>query len=48
MYGYDKIPTTALRGSAEAIVTPEQDFERRINNAMIAMGYDEIGHLLPS
>ena len=42
MYGYDKIPTTALRGSAEAIVTPEQDFERRINNAMIAMGYDEI------
>ena len=42
MYGYDKIPTTALRGSAEAIITPEQDFERRINNAMIAMGYDEI------
>ena len=42
MYGYNKIPTTALRGSAEAIVTPEQDFERRINNAMIAMGYDEI------
>ena len=42
MYGYDKIPTTALRGTAEAIVTPEQDFERRINNAMIAMGYDEI------
>ena len=26
MYGYNKIPTTALRGSAEAIVTPEQDF----------------------
>ena len=42
MYGYNKIPTTALRGSAEAVVTPEQDFERRINSAMIAMGYDEI------
>ena len=37
MYGYNKIPTTALRGSAEAIVTPEQDFERRINNAMATM-----------
>ena len=42
MYGYDKIPTTALRGTAQAVVTPEQDFERRINTAMIAMGYDEI------
>ena len=42
MYGYDKIPTTALRGTAQAVVTPQQDFERRINTAMIAMGYDEI------
>jgi len=42
MYGYDKIPTTALRGSAEAVVTPEQNFERLICRAMIGMGYDEI------
>ena len=42
MYGYNKIPTTALRGTADGTVTPEQDFERRINTAMIGMGYDEI------
>lgn len=42
MYGYDKIPTTALRGSAAGVITPRQDFERRIDRALIAMGYDEI------
>lgn len=42
IFGYDNIPTTPLRGVAEALVTPEQHFRRRIARALIAQGYSEI------
>ena len=40
--GADVIKSRIGLEARAQIITPEQDFERRINNAMIAMGYDEI------
>lgn len=40
-YGYNKIPTTTLRGTAKAVLTPQQKFERTIHNTMTALGYYE-------
>lgn len=42
IYGYDKIPTTVLRGTAKAVITPEQKFRRNIINTLISQGYSEI------
>ncbi len=41
MYGYDKIPTTALRGTAEGIVTPRQKFDRRAEQILLGLGLSE-------
>jgi phenylalanyl-tRNA synthetase beta chain len=42
MYGYDKIPTTALRGVAEGTVTPRQKFDRKLERTLIGLGLTEI------
>lgn len=42
IYGYDKIPTTAIRGTAQAELTPLQRFEKKINETLIAQGCFEI------
>ncbi len=42
LYGYDKIPTGMMEGMARGIVTKEQNFENKVNEAMRAMGCDEI------
>ncbi len=41
-YSYEKIPTTQIRGSAAAALTPEQKTEKTIYEALISMGYSEI------
>ncbi len=42
MYGYDKIPTTALRGTCEGVVTPRQKFDRRMEQTLLGLGMSEI------
>ena len=41
-YGYDNIPSTALRGSHYSKFTKEQKFKQKIVNAMISLGLSEI------
>lgn len=41
-YGYDKIPTTNLKGSAVARLTPEQIAENKVSATLLACGYSEI------
>ncbi len=41
-YGYDKIPDRQLSGVATAQLTPEQKFERLINNTMLSCGLSEL------
>ncbi|MEG1779295.1 MAG: phenylalanine--tRNA ligase subunit beta, partial [Oscillospiraceae bacterium] len=42
IYGYNSIPTTALRGSAQAKLTPMQKFEKLISTTLLAQGLYEI------
>ena len=42
MYGYNVITDTSIRGKANGIVTAEQKFERSIDTAMLARGYNQI------
>lgn len=42
IYGYNKIPKTIIRGVAAAQLTPKQKFERKLVNAMTALGCYEI------
>ncbi len=42
MYGYDKIPTTLLRGMAEGVVTPRQKFDRKAGVLLRGLGMSEI------
>lgn len=42
LYGYNNIPKTVIRGVAEAQLTPKQKFERKLSNAMTALGCYEI------
>lgn len=42
IYGYDKIPATAVRGLAKGTVTKGQIFERRIHKALQACGCYEV------
>ena len=42
MYGYDKIPTTALRGLSEGTVTPRQKFDRQAERVLLGLGLSEI------
>lgn len=41
-YGYDKIPVTAIRGTAQGKLTEEQLFERKIHQTMLALGCSQI------
>ncbi len=41
-YGYNRIPTTSLRGSAQGSLTSEQKFTRRIHQTLLAQGLSEI------
>ena len=42
IYGYNNIPSTIIRGVAQARRTPKQKFERLIQKSMLAMGVNEI------
>ncbi len=42
IYGYNKIPQTIINGVAKASLTPKQIFERKIVNAMVSLGANEI------
>ncbi len=41
-HGYDKIPSTAIRGVAQGALTEYQKFERTLTNALLAQGCYEI------
>ncbi len=38
IYGYNNIPSSEFRGVAEAELTPEQKFTRKLQNTMVALG----------
>ena len=42
IYGYNKIPTTVMRGSPQAQLTPMQKFERTLHSVMLSQGLYEI------
>lgn len=42
IYGYNRIPTTALTGISRGVITPQQKFERAINDTMLSLGCFEI------
>lgn len=42
IYGYNNIPSTAVKGVAEAKLTPSQIFTRNIEDTMTSVGYNEI------
>ncbi len=42
IYGYDKIPSTAVRGSAQGKLTERQKYERRINDVLLGQGLYEV------
>lgn len=42
MYGYDRVPTAALKGFAQGSYTPRQVFDRRTADTALALGYSEI------
>ncbi len=42
IYGYSKIPTHPLLGTAQASLTPMQIFERKVSNALLSQGLNEI------
>lgn len=42
IYGYDKIPTTTVKGVARGTVTPKQSFERQIHKTLQATGCYEV------
>ena len=41
-YGYDKIPTTAIRGTADGQYTTEQKFQHSVNSILQAQGLYEV------
>ena len=42
IYGYNNIPSTLLKGVAEARRTPEQRFIKSVQSSMVSMGLNEI------
>lgn len=42
IYGYDKIPVTAIRGTAQGQLNRRQKFERAVSKTLIAAGYSEV------
>ncbi|MCL2089584.1 MAG: phenylalanine--tRNA ligase subunit beta [Oscillospiraceae bacterium] len=41
-YGYDNIPSTVIRGTANGSYTPAQTFIRRVNEVMLSAGCNEV------
>ena len=41
-YGYNKIPTTSIKGGVYGVITPEQKLERLAVNTLIAQGMNEV------
>ena len=41
-YGYNRIPSTAIRGVADGRYTPKQQFERLVNQVLLAQGLYEV------
>ena len=41
-YGYNRIPSTPLRGDAQGKYTQDKNFEDKISNTMLALGLSEI------
>ena len=41
-YGYNNIPSTIVRGGAQGKYSPEQKFERKANQTLLALGCSEI------
>ena len=39
IYGYNNIPSTVIRGVAEAQLTPQQQFLRKAEQTMVGLGY---------
>ncbi len=42
IYGYNNIPSTMLKGLAQAKLTEAQKFSRAIENSMVSLGFNEI------
>lgn len=42
IYGYNNIPSTLMKGVAQARLTPEQKYQRKIEHTMLAIGCNEI------
>lgn len=42
LYDYNNLPSTIVRGVAQAQLSPKQKFEREVKRAMVALGYNEI------
>lgn len=42
IYGYNRIPTTRLRGVAQGTLTDRQRFVRQVGQTLLAQGYSEI------
>lgn len=42
IYGYNEIPSTLMRGTAEASYTPAQKYLKKLENTMLALGCYEI------
>lgn len=42
LYDYNNIPSTIVRGVAQAQLSPKQKFEREVKRAMTSLGYNEI------
>lgn len=42
VYGYDKIPTTMLKGNANASLTPKQKFAKKTAQTLVGLGLYEI------
>lgn len=42
IYGYNNIPSTLMKGVAEAKITPKQKYMRKLEQTMLALGCNEI------
>lgn len=42
IYGYNNIPTTKIRGSAQGKLTAEQKFERTVSETLLSLGFNQI------
>ncbi|MEG0615813.1 MAG: phenylalanine--tRNA ligase subunit beta, partial [Oscillospiraceae bacterium] len=42
IFGYNNIPSTLMSGAAQAKITPEQKYQRKLEQTMLAIGCNEI------